>query len=137
MLSDTVRLHLFHRNPEVLSCLIASAISCGALAKLMTAPILPRVLGFTLAGVALKLGCPVGHNTTVSEHFLSSERMRRSTNIPVRVCTTSSISSIAKKDETSLLVKWLQISPGLSGGINPILGKEGLEPCFPFLRVDE
>lgn len=97
MLSDTIRLHSFHRNPEVLSCLIASVISCGALAKLMTAPSLPRVLGFTLAGVALKLGWPVGHNATVSEHFLSSERVRHSTNIPVRVCTTSSISSIAKK----------------------------------------
>lgn len=97
MLSDTIRLHSFHRNPEVLSCLIASVISCGALAKLMTAPSLPRVLGFTLAGVALKLGWPVGHNATVSEHFLSSECVRHSTNIPVRVCTTSSISSIAKK----------------------------------------
>jgi len=71
-------------------------INCGALEKLMTAPILPGDLVCALAGVALKLGWPAGHKATVSEHFLRFEDVRRSTNVPVRFCTASSIPSISE-----------------------------------------
>lgn len=94
MLSDTVSLCSFHLNPEVLSHLITSVIKCGELAKLMTAPILPGDLGCALAGVAVRLYLLAGHNAMVPEHLLSFECVRCSTNIPIRFCTTSSISSI-------------------------------------------
>lgn len=127
MLSDNVRLRSLHRNPEVLSHLTTFVINCGALAKLMMAPILPGVLGCALAGVALKLGWPAGHNATVSEHFLSFECVRHSTNMLIRFCTVSSISSISKTKPTQKT----QTQP-ISQMVTELFWAVGLVESIPF-----
>lgn len=64
----TVRLHVFHCHPEAVGCLSASVVSCGALVKLMAAPILPGGLGWALAGVALNFVLPAGRSFMCVRH---------------------------------------------------------------------
>lgn len=75
MPSDAVRPDSFHRNPEVLNCLIASAISYGALAKLLPAPIVPGDLGCALVGVALNLGWPEHYSVRAFSYLWGCETL--------------------------------------------------------------
>lgn len=113
MPSEAVRPGSFHHNPEVFSCLITSVISCGVLAKLLTAPIVPGDLGCALVGVALNLDWPAGQNATVSECFLMFGCVRHSAKILIRFCTTFCISSTSKKNGNSLFSQWFQNSSRL------------------------